>query len=180
MCCELWGRGPRRRFARRDHEGRHWTQAMGEIHEAGCGAFFGCLTTPSHVARCARELSGAARRTRNGWSCSTQPCTGHRVEFQGFDDVLRALGRGPRRRFARRDHGGRHRTHAVGRAVGSGKVSAVLCGLRTSVFFVIYEVMRGFSFTCTPAPCGFPKFLNGTWRSGHSDRKSLVSLTHAD
>ena len=34
----------------------------------------------------------------------------------------------------------------MGRAVGSGKLNAFLCGLRTSVFFVIYEVMRGFSF----------------------------------
>ena len=57
----------------------------------GCG----CRTTPSHVARYARELSGGARRTRNRWWCSTRPCAGHRVEFQGFADVPRALGSRP-------------------------------------------------------------------------------------
>ena len=61
----------------------------------GCG----CRTTPSHVARCARELSGDARRTRNGWSCSTRPCAGHRVAFPGFADVLRALGSRPTATF---------------------------------------------------------------------------------
>ena len=53
------------------------------------------LTTPSHGARCARELSGGARRTRNRWWCSTRPCVGHRVEFLGFADVPGALGSRP-------------------------------------------------------------------------------------
>ena len=53
-------------------------------------------------------------------------------------------GRGPRRRLARRDHRERHRTQAAGN--GAGKVNAFLCGLRTSVFFVIREAMGGFSF----------------------------------
>ena len=49
------------------------------------------LTTPSHWARCARELSGAARRTRNCRSCSPRLRSGHRVEWRGFADVRRGL-----------------------------------------------------------------------------------------
>ena len=58
-----------------------------------CAAYV--LQPQGQLARCARELSGAARRTRNRWSCSTRPCAGHRVAFLGFADVPRALGARP-------------------------------------------------------------------------------------
>ena len=120
MCCVLWVRGPRRRLARRDHGERHLTQAVrkkaGRVNAVLCGlrtsVFFVIreamggfsmrvrLTTPSHVARCARELSGAARRTRNRWWRLARPCARHRVEFRGFADVLRALGSRPAATFS--------------------------------------------------------------------------------
>ena len=48
-------------------------------------------TTPSHWARCARELSGVAQPTRNCGSFSTRPSAGHRVGWQGFAEMLRGL-----------------------------------------------------------------------------------------
>ena len=48
-------------------------------------------TTPIHGARCARELSGVSRRTRNCWSFSTRPRARHRVEQSGFAHVLLGL-----------------------------------------------------------------------------------------
>ena len=66
------------------------------IREAmGCFSMRVRLTTPSHVARCARELSGAARHTRNRWWRLARPCARHCVELRGFADVLRVLGSRP-------------------------------------------------------------------------------------
>ena len=43
---------------------------------------------PSPGARCARELSWVARRTQNCRSLTTRPSARHRVERQGFAEVL--------------------------------------------------------------------------------------------
>ena len=42
-------------------------------------------------ARCARELSGVARGTRNRRSFSTRASSRHRVDWRGFAEVLRGL-----------------------------------------------------------------------------------------
>ena len=69
---------------------------------------------------------------------------GTELRFGGSSMCCVFWGRGPRGCFARRDHGARHQTQAAGK--GAGKVGVVLCGLRTSVFFVIREAMGGLSF----------------------------------
>ena len=98
-------------------------------------------TTPSHWARCARELSGVARGTQNCRSFSTRPRTGHRVEWRGFADVLRGLGSRPA--AACSTPRPRRKTSDASGGEEAGKVNAVLCGLRTSVFFVIREATVG-------------------------------------
>ena len=98
-------------------------------------------TTPSHWARCARELSGVARGTRNCRSFSTRPRTGHRVEWRGFADVLRGLG--SRSAAACSTPRPRRKTSDASGGEEAGKLNAVLCGLRTSVFFVIREATVG-------------------------------------
>ena len=158
----------------------------------GCFSMRVRLTTSSHVARCARELSGAARRTRNRWWCLARRCTRHGVEFRGFADVLRVLGLRPMTTFRadcvfiarvgllRRGvaasvciadakaspastslprHGSqaptrpseyaicsssprsRRKTSGASGGEDADKVNAALCGLRTSVFFVIREAV---------------------------------------
>ena len=116
------------------------------------------LTTPSHWARYARELSGAAQRTANRWWFSSRPSTAHRVERWGFADVLLNLHVGPRRRARRRDHGERRPTQAFGRVLaglgGSKRRANQLIGFNKKNRAVYAQHDSGLA-----APLASPVFL---------------------
>ena len=66
MSCVLWGRGPRRRLARRDHGGRHRTQAVGR--GVGCQRSRAATTRQSlnRYSRSDHSAAPIARGTRQG------------------------------------------------------------------------------------------------------------------